>query len=231
MADNTNIQSIVPLIYDLQTYFLQVQALSNIDQAAKSDLDDLNIVSRHALRMIDYALVSVDANQLQLPLTNVSASAIANDVTASLLKLAKAYEVDLRVETTKTMEPIYTNEAAAKGILYGLAASLITRAQESSVGKKRPIVVIAAQETTPKTQRLGVYSPHLPIGSGAIKTSTKLERRSRSVSPADFHHSGLGLVVSQQLSNQLGQKLQRFEHRGNRGIGFYAPMSMQLKLV
>lgn len=228
---NKNIGSISPLLYDLQTYFLQIQALSGFEDISQSELDQIATLSKHALSMIDFALVSVDLKQSELPLTNLSASAVAQDVAASLYKLARSYDVDLNIDITKKMEPVYTNEAAAKGILYGLAASLITKAKESTSIKKRPLIVIAAQETTPKTQRLGVYSPNINISPSIINSTNKIVFNARSIAPNDFHHSGLGLVISDNLSKSLGSKLKRFEHRGNKGVGFYVPMSSQLAFV
>lgn len=228
---NKNLQAVSPLLFDLQTYFLQVAALADAKPLEGSDLKEIQIISKHALKMIDFTLFSLDIQQQQLPLANLSAPAIAQDVAANLYELAKSYDVELSVDITKKMEPVFTNEDAAKGILYGLAASLITKARESGSAKNKPIIVIAAQETTPKTQRLGVYSPNVDIRPSAIATTTKLVLNARSVAPSQFHHSGLGLVVSGSLSERLGTKLQRFEHRGNKGIGFYVPMSNQLAFV
>jgi hypothetical protein len=181
--------------------------------------------------MIDFATAYLELNQQEIGFINISSSAIAQDVASSLFKLAKSYNVDLSINVTKKLEPVYTNETAAKGILYGLAASLITKAPEAKLGKKKPIVVIAAQETTPQSQRLGVYSPNIIITPSLVASTSKRILNARSVVPAAFHHSGLGLVISNNLSQALNCPLKRFEHRGNKGVGFYVPMSSQLAIV
>ncbi len=228
---NKNLAGISPLLYDLQTYFLQVNTLASLPKTDKPDLDTIKVLSKHALQMIDYALLSIDTMQGQLALENVSASALTQEVAGSLYSLAKAYNVELDVDITKKLEPIYTNKLAAKGILYGLATSLITKARESSSAKHRPQIILAAQETTPKTQRLGIYSPNLNISPSIIKSTQKLILSARSIAPSDFNHSGLGLMVSDNLSRHIGNGLQRFKHRGNKGVGFYVPLSSQLSFV
>ena len=219
------LQRFSPLLYDLQNHFLQVRTLAEMATIDGAALSEIELISKHALIALDYALFAVEAMQTQLPFTSVSAAAAARDVTENLRLLAKAYDVELSLDITKTLEPVYANEAALRGALYSLASSLIINRQ---TGKKRPKVVVVAQETTPQTQRLGVYSPDIMMPSSALKLARSLAYRARFVAPQDLHHSGLGLIVSDQLTQALGSRLKWFTHRGQRGIGFYVPMSGQL---
>jgi hypothetical protein len=219
------LQRFSPLLYDLQNHFLQVRTLSEFAETDKAAIKEIELISKHALIALDYALFAVDAMQTQLPFTSVSAAAAAQDVTESLRLLAKSYDVDLRLDITRKLEPVYANEAALKGALYGLAASLIIN-RDANI--KRPTVVVAAQETMPQKQRLGVYSPDMAVPSSAIKLARSLAYKARFVAPQELHHSGLGLVVSDQLARALGCRLKRFTHRGQGGIGFYVPTSGQL---
>jgi hypothetical protein len=227
LRDN-NLKSISPLLLDLQSHFLQIRALSETSASNPENLNEIQLVSRHALSILDYAMFALDMAQTELPLTTISAAAIARDVTENLRLLAEAYEVDLDLDVTSRLEPVLTNESAAKGALYGLASSLIVSPNSA---KKRTRIVIAAQETKPNSQRLGVYSPNLLINPTKIKLSRLLAGKARSAAPTEVHNSGLGLVVSDQLTQALSSKLSRFNHRGNKGIGFYLPMSPQLSML
>lgn len=221
----SHLQQFSPLLQDLQSYFLQIRVLAETAGESQQNQDIL-LVSKHALTVLDYALFAVDAMQTELNLTSVSAAAAAREVTERLRSLAKTYDVDLRVDITKTLEPVYANEAALKGILYGLASSLITSAAKPADKKAR--LIIAAQETTPKLQRLGVYSPDIALSPSAIKLARKLAGRARFVAPKDLSNSGLGLLVSDQLALAMGSPLKRFVHRGCKGVGVYLPLSCQL---
>jgi hypothetical protein len=231
VKDNLNdvgaIQKYSPLLLELQNSFLQIRALSD-NLVPQEQAKDIKLVTKHALAALDYTLFAVEAAQMELPLTSVSASAAAKDVAENLRMLARAYDVELGLDITKTLEPVYANELALKGALYGLASCLIT--SRHNMGK-RVSVVIAAQETTPTMQRLGVYSPDLAIGPSAIKMARSLAGLARAASPQDLNHSGLGLLFSDQLATALGSSLERFVHRGCKGIGFYVPMSNQLNLI
>lgn len=222
------LKQISPLLYDLQTRFLQVRALAEVSKGDKTSLKEIQLLSKHALVTLDYALFAVDALQTELPLTSVSAAAAAQDVAQDLWQLSKTYGVELELDVSKRLEPVYANEAALKGALFGLVSSLIVSQQPSD---KKLRFVIAAQQTAPKTQRLGVYSPDGVIGSNTIRQARKLAGNARSVAPSEVHNSGLGLVVSDQLTQALGSELQRFTHRRQKGIGFYVPMSAQLSFL
>jgi hypothetical protein len=222
------LQQFSPLLFDLQNHFLQVRVLAEISSTDRAAIKEIELVSKHALIALDYALFAVDALQTELPLTSVSAAAAAQDVAENLRLLAKAYDVELELDISNRLEPVYANEAALKGVLYGLASSLITA---SGITVKRPKIVIAAQGTTPKVQRLGVYSPNVIMPSSAIKQARQLAGKVRFLAPKELHHAGLGLVVSDQLAQALGSRLRQFTHRGQRGIGFYVPMSGQLGLL
>jgi hypothetical protein len=221
-------QQYSPLLLELQNSFLQIRALAENLTIEDGSINQIQVVARHSLASLDYALFAVDMMQMELPLTSVSASAAAKDVAENLRLLAKAYGISLSLDVTKTLEPVYANEAALKGALYGLASSLITA--KRLFGKKAHIV-IAAQETTPKMQRLGVYSPDISLSPSTIKLARDLAGRARAAAPKELNHSGLGLLFSDQLAVALGSRLERFTHRGSKGIGFYVPMSSQLSLI
>ena len=225
---SNELERISPLLLDLQTYFLQIRALVEPKKVEEQSLKEIGLLSKHALAILDYALFAVDGFQTELTFTTLSAAALAQDVAENLRQLALVYNVDLDLDVTKTLEPVFTNELAAKGTLYGLASSLITASQPS---KKRTHLIIAAQETAPDTQRLGIYSPDLRISPKAIRQARVLAGQARSMAPRELHSSGLGLIVSDQLAIALGSHLKRFVHRGQRGIGFYVPMSTQLSFL
>jgi hypothetical protein len=228
-SNTYNLRQLTPLLLDLQAHFLQVSALAENDKINAESLKEIRLLSKHALTMIDYAVFAADYLQEELPLTTISAAAAAKDVALGLKQLSVAYNVKIDLDITKRLEPIYANEAAVKGALYCLAASLITESGMSSL--KGAKIIIAAQETAPSTKRLGVYSPDIDLNPAAIKLARSLMGRARAAVPSDMHHSGLGLIVSDQLSQALGSKLQRFVHRDQKGIGFYVSMSQQLSFI
>jgi len=227
-TETDKFRQLSPLLLDLQARFLQIRTLAEPDNVDKEALLNIQLLSQHALMTLDYALFAANVLQTKMPLTSISAAAAAREVADNLDQLAKSYDVELGLDITPKMELIFANEAAVKGALYGLASSLMTVRQTTD---KKLRIVIAAQETLPNIQRLGIYSPDIMIKPSAIKLARLLSGCARTIAPNEIHHSGLGLLVSDQLVQALGSKLMRFVHRGQKGVGFYVPMSAQLSFL
>lgn len=223
-----SLTQISPLLLDIQTRFLQIKTLTESKKLSKSEIKDIERLSNHALSSLDYALFAINNLQSELPLTTVSAAAAAQDVAQDLWHIAKAYDVDLQIDISKKLDPVFTNESALKGSLHGLASELII-ARNPEVNKQR--VVIAVQQTSPKTQRIGVFSNDIKMSLAGVRRANKFAENSRMAAPKDLSSSGVGLVVSGQLVNLLQSKLQAFAHKGQPGLGFYVPMSAQLSLL
>ena len=90
---------------------------------------------------------------------------------------------------------------------------------------------MAVQQTSPKTQRIGVFSPDIKMSLSGVRRANSFANHARMTAPKDISHSGVGLVVSGQLIELLQSKLQAFSHKGQTGLGFYVPMSAQLSLL
>ncbi len=220
------VQQASPLLIDLQTRFLQIKTLS--EQKSVDNIAEIELLSKHALATLDYTLFALDAHQLSLPFTTVSAAAVASDVAHELTPLAKAYNVDIQLDAAHALEPVFANEAALRGSLHGLLSSLISARPSDN---KPARVIIAAQQTLPTTQRLGVYSSDIIISNLATKQARSLAGQTRSVAPADLHHSGVGLVATDQLLKMFNSSVKSFKHKGMQGLGFYVPLSTQLSLL
>jgi len=216
------------LLYDLQIRFLQIKAIAESNPMDSSVQQNTVLLSKNALMMIDYVAFAINTLQSELPLTSISASALAQDVAHDLYKLAQAYNVEIELDTSKKLEPIYANEAAVKGALFGLASSLISAQQDNS---KRTRFVIAAQQTAPNLQRIGVYSADAHIQKESIRKVGHLSQAARASAPKDMHNSAIGLLMSNHLVEALGSELKNFTHKKQKGIGFYLPLSGQLTFI
>lgn len=217
-----------PLLLDIQTRFLQIKTLAESKKLGKAEITDIERLSKHALTSLDYALFAINNMQTELQLTSVSAAAAAQDVAQDLWHIAKAYDVDLQVDISKKLDPVFTNEPALKGSLHGLASSLITARDPQA---KKQSIVLAVQQTAPKTQRIGVFSSDIKMSLAGVRRANKNSNSFRMAAPMDLSGSGVGLVVSGQLVDLLQSKLQAFAHKGQPGLGFYVPMSAQLSFL
>ena len=216
------------LLYDLQMRFLQIKAISETSTDRNQTAKETILLSRNALTLIDYAIFAMNALQTELPLTSISASAMAQDVAQDLYKIAQSYNIEIELDTSKKLEPIYANEAAVKGALFGLVSSLI--AAHPNAGKKSRFV-ISAQQTSPDRQRIGIYSADAYIQKDSIRKIERLSFDARASAPKDMYNSGVGLLISQHLVDALGSELMNFTHKKQKGIGFYLPVSGQLSFI
>ena len=216
------------LLYDLQMRFLQIKAIAESNPLDASAQLETVLLTKNALMMIDHAIFAMNTLQSELPQTSISASALAQDVAHDLHKLAQAYNVEIELDTSKKLEPIYANEAAVKGALFGLASSLIAAQQDST---KRTRFVIAAQQTAPNFQRIGVYSTDSYIQKESVRKISQLSAAARASAPKDMYNSAIGLLISNHLVEALGSELKNFTHKKQKGIGFYLPLSGQLTFL
>ncbi len=216
-----------PLLLDMHMYMLQMRTLAETlpeSETAQGIYD----IGRHGLRMLDSALYALDVQNLELPLTTVSATAVLYDVCQELRALAQTYGADVSLEVTGRPAAVYSNAEAIRGAVHGLAANMITAMTTETADRR---IVLNVQQTRKGGQRIGVFAPALSLPNASVRASTALRSCGRSVLPDVFSHSGTGLVVSQQLTRAIGTHVQAFRHRGIQGAGFYVSVSPQLSLL
>ena len=216
-----------PLFVDFQEKFIQIKALAENGQDLEQNAELIEKISRQGLGILNYVLFAVHANQTELPLTSLSAAAAAQDVTSELSQLAKAYNITLKLDAGKKLEPVYANYSALKGSLYGLLSGLILSNQ--STGKST--ITVAVQQTATTTQRIGVYSNDLNINMADIANAGQLSHKAKMIVPDSSSSSGIGFALASQLVNRLDSNLKSFSHKRSKGVGFYIPMSRQLSFI
>ena len=215
-----------PLFLDFQEKFLQIKALSEAD----GDSELIGKISKQGLDILNYVMFAVHSQQTQMELTSVSAAAAAQDVTSELSRLAKAYGVDLRLEASPKLEPVYANSAAIKATLYGLLSGLITTCQVEPKASSGPKIIVTVQQTGVFRQRIGVYSGDIDISVSHISKANQL-LGAKMPAPKLTSSSGLGFALANHCVSLMGSNLRGFNHRAYQGAGFYVPMSRQLTLV
>lgn len=223
MADDINKYNINPILFDLQDKLLQVKALlefGNNEQAQK--------IMGYSLQSIEYATFAIQARQTSLPLTSFSASAVVSQSVYELSNLAKTHGFKLNFESSKSLDLVFSNPIALKGLMHGLISSLIT---DNLTDNKNKVISIAVQQTKDNYQRIGVYGYDLSIKPSQFTKSIQLAETSRMSAPEITSGSGLGLTTSYNLVEALGFQLKSFQHKGLSGVGIYVPISKQLTLV
>lgn len=216
-----------PLLLDMHMHVLQMRTLAESLPEGET-AQHIYEIGRHGLRMLDSALYALDAQNMELPLTTISAAAVLHDVCQELRSIAQTYGAEVSLEVTGRPAAVYSNAEAIHGAIHGLAANMITSITTETTDRR---VVLNVQQTRKGTQRIGVFAPSLTLQQSSVRTSKDLRNRGRSVLPGVFSHSGTGLVISQQLAEALGTQVQAFRHRGVHGAGFYVPVSPQMSLL
>lgn len=217
-----------PLYLDFKEKFLQIKALAEAGKSA-NNLELIEKISRQSLDTLNYVLFAMHAKQTELQLTSISAAAAAQDVASELSNIARAYNVELEMLASKKLEPVYANQSAVKGSLYGLLSSMIVSCP--SAGHKKSKIVVAVQQTAISTQRIGVYSEDISISLADISKAGNLSSKAKMSSPETTSSSGIGYALAGQFVDLLNSDLQSFSHKAAKGVGFYVPISHQLALI
>lgn len=227
---NIDLSGYSPLLFELQAHLIRIKAIADTSTKftpRRSQLTEIEKISKHALSMLDYALFAIETRQTALPLSPISATAAAQDVMQELLSLAKSYDVTLELDATKRLQPIYAHESALKGVLHGLAYSAITA---QSTEQKRT-VTLSVQGTQPGQQRIGVFAPGITFTGKSIERARAVSGTARVSAPTELYAGGLGLLVSDELSKALHTALTTVRRHKHSGVGFYVSTSNQLQLV
>lgn len=206
---------------------MQIKSCSEIPGFQNQQI--VNNLSKYGLNLLHYALFAIENQQVELPLTSVSAGAAMADVVYELTPLAKAYGATIAFDSSPSLDPVYANETSLKGSVYALVSGLLTGINSSG---NNTHITIAVQQTKPKEQRIGIYSNNIPINPSLLKRRLGLlKQSSRMGMPSVTHRSGLGFAVSRELTERLNTKYHSFDHLDNKGVGFYLPESAQLQLL
>ena len=227
---NIDLSGYSPLLFELQAHLIRIKVIADTSTKytpRKTQLIEIEKISKNALSMLDYALFAIETRQTALPLSPISATAAAQDVMQELQNLAKSYDVTLELDATKRLQPIYAHESALKGVIHGLAYSAITA--QSSEQKRR--VTVSVQGTQPGQQRIGVFAPGITFTGKSIERARAVSGTARVSAPAELYAGGLGLLVSDELSKALHTSLTTVRRHKHSGVGFYVSTSNQLQLV
>ncbi len=210
------------LLFDFQEKFIQIKTLAEAGVSG----DEISRISSEALSTLNYVLFANHYAQTQLELTSVSAAGAAKSALFDIGNITKNLPVDICFETSQTLDLVYSNSTAIRGIVFGLATGCLNMLEPG----KRAKLVVSVQQTNVNTQRVGIFSNDIDLRASEIRKSDTF-KENLMVAPELSANSGVGFYISNELSKMINSKIQQFNHRSLPGVGFYVPLSNQLQLV
>lgn len=220
-GQNINLDN--PLFFDFQDKFLQIKALAERGNSER----EIEKISRQALSTLSFVLFASYASQTQLELTSVSAAGAVADAASEVRGVAKLFGVDIVMDTSPKLDLVYSHQLAIKAAVFGLLSGACTAA----TNKPATSLTVSVQQTNINIQRIGIFSSDLDISLTDINKAKTLANSSRMSAPSLSSNSGAGFVLAQKFVGLLSSELQTFSHKGQKGVGFYVPLSHQLSLV
>lgn len=210
------------ILFDFQEKFIQIKTLAE----AGNNNELIGQISKEALSMLNYILFANHHAQTQMELTSVSAAGAAKSALYDIHQITKTLPVDICFESSQTLDLVYSNATAIRGIVFGLATGCLNMLEPS----KRAKLVVSVQQTNVDNQRIGIFSKDIDLRASDIRKSD-MAKENLMVAPGLSANSGVGFYVSNELSKMINSKIQQFNHRNLPGVGFYVPLSNQLQLV
>ncbi len=203
----------------IQHLLLTISHAAAIDSSG----EQIEVLSKHALKIIDSYTCSI--NQVKLELEPVNVSSALYDVAHSLRPLSRQLGCDLSIDVRGMQMPVMTHRQTLKDILFLLGSSVL----HSHSSNEKSELVFGAHSTKIGVVA-GVFSSIHNITQSDIRQAHQLLGRAHTPSPL-LGSSGTSIVLADKLSQQLNTSLKSIRHNAINGIGVALNTSNQLQLV
>lgn len=170
----------------------------------RAAIDNIRHSGDHLLQIIDDIrdLSEIQAGRLELEITDCSPIDIVADVATMMRRDASAKGIDLTVEYAGPIpEKIHSDPARLRQILLNLLSSAVKFSQRSSLGVRTQFLPREANESRLQFEVINTGSGLCDQG---LQKLFRPYRQADSAATRRFGSAGLGLTISNQLTELLG---------------------------
>lgn len=222
---------LLAVAHDLALPLIQLKNLVELSNNPKNLNEQVGVLSRSGLKLIDSYLMALElrANQDQLGFEPVSIGSVLSDTAVELSQYANHYRTRLVVDIIGRQKPILTNKAKLQTALYCLASSLI-RSQAGSQTKQN-VIVLAAQRNGADSLTAGVYGQFSGLSDKQLYSARRLAGKASQPLSSLPSQAGGGILIADMLLTALYQPLKSARLKDMNGFAAQLPISKQLSLI
>lgn len=225
-GNNSN-QLFTALAMELRVPLLRIAELSKVSDDPTNS--QINVISQHALMLVDAYASSHADSQTQLLLEPLSSNAVLYDVAIQLQPFARQFGYDVDIDQQGKGMPVLTHRKSLVTMLSLLGASLIEA--DADVGDNISLRrLVLGSHRSSRGVIVGVFSKHTSVSEGALQLMRQLHGRATHAVPSMLA-GGAGLAIADRLSAQMSVPLKAYRHHHLNGIGSLLVPSHQLQLV
>lgn len=217
------------LAYQIRQSLLQISQYAQTDEPASCQ--GINAIATSSLKLIDcYLLGTQSDEQLQLHLEPVSLGAIAQDVLHQLAPIAKQYDCQLQLATSKHNQLVATDRRVAGAALLALGCSFVTEATQQAAGSAAKADIVFAIRGKKDSQMAGVFSQCTTIKARSLRQIRELAGRAPQQCSA-LSGSGTGIALADLLLSRIDKQLAITRFHRTPGVGMAFTHNQQLQFV
>ena len=210
-------QAAYSVIAELRTTLLEVDLLAQTDGAP-----NIPEVTKPAIQLCDGFLFAQDLDeQTALELSPTSLSATVEDILHGLSPLARLYDVDLELTTTRSRVVAALPKQAFKHATHGLLYSAISSLQNDCGSK------LTIKTACYKQPYLSIFGSDLDFVRKDIHSSRRLNKLKPTLMSCGLQS---GLILADELYRRMGSRLSFSANQHGKGflVGFAATKQMAL---
>ena len=191
------------------------------------ELKEVEVTAQASLKLLDSYLLTTQSllSQQQLDLQPVSVDATMHDAVHYLSDIARLYDCELSVKTSRRLGLVMAHPDGLRAALIALTYSLIT----SSQSKNKIILDAHSKEGGIEA---GVFNQQIPLKQSALQQAKKLYGRAKQPFASVSHSSGAGIYIAEYLFEAMaGSNLLAKQKNQNFGLCSVMVRSHQLSLL
>lgn len=197
----------------------------NINTQNAHDVEQIQIITSHALRDIDAFMTAVESSNTQLNLETMSLGALMGDVVERVRPYARMSGVTLGIDDHSQHQPVLGNAST-----FGIGLELVMKTMcDFPVDTEESLVVVRA-DTRHGYPRLGVYRSDIDLTAEDLALARKLIGGVR-VNVGLFQQLGaLRVVIASKLLEPFSLTLRAAKSDGKHGLALQLAPSSQVGL-
>ena len=217
------------VIEELKVPFLQIANQSELNSImGKPDDGTIQLITQHALKLLDHYALSVRLVQEKARLEPVSLGAVLHSSAHSLSRFAEMHGCELRIEAHGHYAPVLAHKQGLEAVIESLGTAMIQ--SQSQMGGETSSVTLAVHRSRWGLVA-GAYANMPEMNAAVLRRAKTLFGKARQPLNHILASNGAGVFVADALLSAMASHLHASRHHKLNGLAATLQPSQQMALM